>query len=341
MTPERPARTSVAAALLALFLVPLGSVAAPSRAAPSACPEHYFGGAAPDLVRPQLAAETRELCFRQFAVVHSGVSRTPLAAAEHLTRDRVEAARGLRRENAFHEEERLPPEQRARLADYARSGFDRGHMAPSGDMATPEAQAESFSLANMVPQDPGSNRCLWEGIESAVRDLAVREGEVWVLTGPLFQGEALRRLNGRVLVPTALYKAVYLPSRREAAAYVAPNAPGMDWRAVPLAELRDLAGIEAFPAAPAEARARAMRLPEPRPHNVGGGCERGGQVAASQAQQPPPPPPGGQPQPVPSAPSAAPGGGTGAGAGGYALMAVAALVAVVAGFLLYRALGRR
>src|SRR5215218_8060797 len=213
------------------------------------------------------------------------------------------AALGLERENVFHAEERLPPEERAHLADYARSGLDRGHMAPSGDMPTPEAQAESFSLANMAPQDPGSNRCLWEGIESAVRDLAVREGEVWVLTGPLFQGETLRRLNGRVLVPTGLYKAVYLPSRRETAAYVAPNAPGMDWRAVSVAELRALAGIDAFPAAPTEARTRALRLPEPRPHNVGGGCDRGEQVAANQPRQPPLPP-GGQTPPAPSAPAA-------------------------------------
>ncbi len=327
-------RGRLALAVLAL----VGGLVGAAAAAPSACPQHHPGGAAPDIVRPQLAAETRELCFREYSVVHSGVSRTPLAAAEHLTRERVRAARELRRENAFHEEERLPPEQRARLADYARSGFDRGHMAPSGDMGTPEAQAESFSLANMAPQDPGSNRCLWEGIESAVRDLAVREGEVWVLTGPLFQGETLRRLNGRVLVPTGLYKAIYVPSRREAAAYVAPNAPGMEWRAVPLAELRELAGIDAFPAAPAEARTRALRLPEPRPHNVGGGCERGEQVAANQPRQPPPPQ-GSQTRPIPSASSAAPTGGT--GAGGYTLMAVAALVAVVAGVLLYRVLGRR
>jgi endonuclease G len=183
----------------------------------------------------------------------------------------------------------------------------------------------------MVPQDPGSNRCLWEGIESAVRDLTIREGEVWVLTGPLFHGETLRRLNGRVLVPTGLYKAVYLPSRREAAAYVTPNAPGMEWRAVSVAELRDLAGIDAFPAA---SGTRALQLPEPRPHNVGGGCERGEQVAGNQPRQLPPPP-GSQTRPPPSAP----GGGT--GGGGYTLMAGAALVALVAGVLLYRVLGRR
>ena len=251
-------------------------------AAPSACPEHYPGGLAPDILRPTLAERARELCFRSYAVLHSGVSRTALAAAEHLTRERVQAARGLERENAFHEEERLPPEERAQLADYARSGFDRGHVAPSGDMPTPEAQAESFSLANMVPQDPGSNRCLWEGIESAVRDLATREGEVFVLTGPIFRGQTLRQLNGRVLVPTDLFKAVYVPSRGEAAAYVAPNAPGLDWRAVPLSELRELAGLDVYPspaaggeeacAAPARAAAAqcGRRLRAHGRHRAGG-----------------------------------------------------------------------
>ncbi len=112
MTPERPARIG-AAALLALFLIPLGGLAAPSRAAPSACPEHYFGGAAPDLVRPQLAAETRDLCYQHFAVVHSGVSRTPLAAAEHLTRERVLAAQGLQR-SALNGMAGAPPRSRVR-----------------------------------------------------------------------------------------------------------------------------------------------------------------------------------------------------------------------------------
>src|SRR4051794_2404321 len=163
-------RPATLIATLALAVALPGAAAA----APSVCPEHHPGGLAPDILRPALAERARELCFHGYAVLHSGVARTALAAAEHLTRERVQAARGLERENAFHAEERLPPEERAHLADYAHSGFDRGHVAPSGDMPTPEAQAESFSLANMVPQDAGSNRCLWEGIESAVRDLATR-----------------------------------------------------------------------------------------------------------------------------------------------------------------------
>jgi len=306
-----------------------------AQAAASACPEHHAGGVAPDILRAALAAETRELCFEEYSVLYSGISRTPLAAAEHLTRVRIEGAQGLRRENAFHEEERLPPDQRARLGDYARSGFDRGHMAPAGDMATPEGQAESFSLANMVPQDPGSNRCLWERIESAVRDLALAEGEVWVLTGPIFQGEELGRLNRQVLVPTSLYKAVYLPSRQAAAAYVAPNAPGTAWRTVSLAELRDLAGLDAFPTLTPDVQARVLRLPEPRPHNPRSGCgEAGTTVTADHRSAAPRGPSPGSATP-PATRSA------GSGWSSNFVLIVAALVAGIACILLYRVLGRR
>ncbi|WP_082012924.1 DNA/RNA non-specific endonuclease [Belnapia sp. F-4-1] len=306
------------------------------QAAASACPQHHAGGVAPDILRPALAAETRELCFKEYSVLYSGISRTPLAAAEHLTHARIKEAQDLRREGAFHEEERLPPDQRARLGDYARSGFDRGHMAPAGDMATPEGQAESFSLANIVPQDPGSNRCLWERIESAVRDLAFKEGEVWVLTGPIFQGKELERLNRRVLVPTSLYKAVYLPSRREAAAYIAPNAPGTAWRTVSLAELRDLAGLDAFPTLAPDVRARAMRLPEPRPQNPRGGCGEAG-TAVTADHRPATTTRGPSPGPVtPPATRSA-----GSGWSGNLVLIVAALAASIACYLLYRVLGRR
>ena len=111
-------RPATLIATLALAAALSGTAAA----VPSACPEHYPGGLAPDILRPALAERARELCFRSYAVLHSGVSRTALAAAEHLTRERVQAARGLERENVFHEEERLPPEERAHLGSSCYSG---------------------------------------------------------------------------------------------------------------------------------------------------------------------------------------------------------------------------
>ena len=253
-------RVSVA---LAALLVAVGTNA---HAASTDCPEHFAGGAAPDLVNAKLNQKARALCFQQFAVLHSGITRTPLYSAEHLTRDRVAAAKGLERPdaNAFHPDPRLPPDERAELNDYKRSGFDRGHLAPNGDMSFPEAQQESFSLANMLPQVPENNRGVWSEIESAVRHLTNQRGELYVVTGPLFQGVNLQRIGGRVLVPTHVFKAVYDPKRTEAGAYIAPNEPGGAYQRVPLAELESAAGISLFPGLPASAKGRLMDLPEPK-----------------------------------------------------------------------------
>jgi endonuclease G len=64
---------------------------------PSACPEHFFENQAPDLLNPKLTAETTELCFSAFSAEHSGITRTPLWSAEHLTAARILAARQLPR----------------------------------------------------------------------------------------------------------------------------------------------------------------------------------------------------------------------------------------------------
>ena len=241
-------------AILALFVL---LWAAPAAAA--GCPEHFAGGTEPVLVDPRLATRARELCFRGYAVLHSGTTRTPLWSAE-----RVEAARGVERTNLFHAEERLPPGERAELADYARSGYDRGHLAPSADMPDAESQAESFSLANMVPQARKLNAGLWSAIEIAVRDRARRGGELYVVTGPIFRGTNLTALRGRVVVPTAVFKAIHDPKRGTAGAYLAPNEDEAGWEAVSIARLRELSGIDVFPSLPEGIKAAAPRLPEPR-----------------------------------------------------------------------------
>ncbi len=238
-------------------------------ASPTQCPEHFAAGRAPDLLNPRLAAGTRALCFDDFAVLHSALTRTPLYAAEHLTADRIEAARKTPRQGEFHAEPALPPDERADLADYARSGFDRGHMAPSGDMPDPAAQQQSFSLANMIPQAPRLNRGLWEGIESAVRTLAERRGELYVVSGPIFRGDQLSTV-GHVVVPTYVFKAVLDPARRSAAAYVAENTEDPNWKPASMAQLAGLTGIEIFPDLPPRARVAMMRLPKPTPHGYAG-----------------------------------------------------------------------
>lgn len=242
-----------------LAVVVLGAAAR----ADDVCPALFADGRAPALTNPKLAARTVPLCFEAFAVLHSGIARTPLYAAEHLTRASVADARTVARDNSFHEEARLPEDQRASLEDYVRSGFDRGHLAPAGDMPTLSAQAESFSLANIVPQNRVLNRGLWADIEESVRRLASRRGSIFVVTGVIFSGDAVQQIRGGVLVPTRLFKALYDPASGQAGAYLARNDDSRDWRAVSIDELNRESGIDVFPGLPAAARTAAMSLPDP------------------------------------------------------------------------------
>ena len=235
------------------------ALAGPAVAGAVECPQHFAAGREPRVARPGLLASTQMLCFQGFAVLHSGVTRTGLYAAERLTRESIEQARVTPRRNSFHAERRLAPGERAELADYDRSGFDRGHLAPSGDMPDEEADRESFSLANMAPQVPSVNRGVWAGIEAVVQGDAARRGTLYVVTGTAFAAPELASV-GHVLVPTHLWKAVYDPARRQAGAYLVENADGASWRQVGLVALAELTGIEPFPGL----AARAMRLPGPR-----------------------------------------------------------------------------
>jgi endonuclease G len=135
-------------------------------------------------------------------------------------------------------------------------------MAPSVDMPDAASQAESFTLANMVPQAPRLNRGVWEGIETAVRDLTTTNGDVYVVTGPIFQGSQLKALKGRVLVPSDAFKAIYEPGKNLAGAYVCTNTAEAICREVSIDELTALSGIDVFPGVPAEVKSMPMALPD-------------------------------------------------------------------------------
>ena len=243
-----------------------------AEAAATSCPQIFMGSQPPQLTDAKIAQKTRELCFSEFAVLFSGLTRTPLYSAEHMDSLRIRTARHQHRQDAeetFHEEERLPSDERSWLSDYSRSGFDRGHLSPNGDFDNPKAQGESFSLANMMPQNADNNRNLWEGIEEATRTMASRYGEIWVVTVPIFPGAKTTWLKDRVAVPSQIAKAVYVPSKNAAGVYLVNNQSGMKWSAISLERLRELSGIDVFPALPSNIKVSAMNLPEPTPHEGG------------------------------------------------------------------------
>jgi len=240
--------------ILFLYVV----IAIAINAAPTSCRGIYFDNNAPDILNPKLAPKTKELCYDEFAVMHSGISRTPLWSAEYLVGSKLNIK--VDRTNDFRPEMRLSASDRAELSDYARSGYDRGHMAPARDFNTIQAESECFSLANMIPQNSNNNRKLWAGIEEATRALAKQKGKLYVVTGPIFEGSNLQRIGGRVLVPTKIFKAIYDPTDNQGAAYLVNNAPGNNYQVVSIAQVEQIAGIRIFPKMSPASKKNAMQL---------------------------------------------------------------------------------
>jgi len=262
--------------LVTLALALLASPALASARAPT-CPQLFAGGQPPALLNPKLGQRTTLLCNDAYVVLASGVTRGAVWSAEHPTVASLDAARATPREGQFHVEDRLPPGDQARLEDYRRSGFDRGHMAPSGDMPDAQSQQQTFSLANMVPQAPELNRGVWAGIETAVRHLAQRRGELFVVTGPAFQGQSLKTIGpDGVLVPSATWKAVHDPRSGGAGAYVCSNAASPRCGTMSVATLAGTIGIDPFPALPADVKAEMMALPRPEASRYAPGHRRRG-----------------------------------------------------------------
>ena len=246
--------------IMAVFTVLIGMSSAQADDL-SQCSQSFYGGVYPEFTNPKLSNNTQALCMDGFAVMYSGVSRTPLWSAEYLDRNRLQQAKEIDREDSFHEESRLPKSMRAKLSDYSGSGYDRGHLAPNGNMANRSQQYDSFSLANIAPQSPRNNRYIWRNIESATRYLTQQYGEVYTVTGVAFTDKKTKQLADRVLVPSHFFKAVYIPASNQAAVYYAPNDESERIEVISLDELTRKIGIDVLPVLDAQTKAQAFDLP--------------------------------------------------------------------------------
>ncbi len=225
------------------------------------CSQSFYGGIYPEFTNTKLSNQTQALCMDGFAVMYSGISRTPLWSAEYLDRTRLQQAKQIDREDSFHEESKLPESARASLSDYSGSGYDRGHLAPNADMATRSQQYDSFSLANIAPQSPRNNRYIWRNIESATRYLTQQYGEVYTVTGVAFTNSKTKQLANRVLVPSHFFKAVYIPATNQAGVYYAPNDESERIDVISVDELTAETGIDVLPMLDTQTKTQAFDLP--------------------------------------------------------------------------------
>ncbi|KAF9557691.1 hypothetical protein CPC08DRAFT_819754 [Agrocybe pediades] len=201
--------------------------------------------------------------------------RHPAWTAEHLTRSSVSKPAGEsggdRQNSKFIEDESLPSPFRARLQDYFRSGYDRGHMVPAADAkSSQEAMNETFLLSNIAPQvGDGFNRHYWAYLEDWCRRLTGSFQDVYIFTVPLYlpkqEADGKWRVTHEVIgsppnvsVPTHFAKVVLTTKP------VSPSTPDIlelstGAFVLPNAIIRDDAPLESF-VVPVEAVERAAGL---------------------------------------------------------------------------------
>ena len=146
---------------------------------------------------------------RGFAVGFSNKHRQPLWVIYKLTAEELQTE-PHKRSNRFRHDHLI--RQSAYPKEYTRSGFDRGHLAPAADMVfSKQTMLDSFLMSNMSPQLPGFNRGVWKRLEDLVRTIALKEKEIYVVTGAIFPSaaEAKHLQSGSITIPAAFYKVIY------------------------------------------------------------------------------------------------------------------------------------
>jgi endonuclease G len=146
--------------------------------------------------------------------------------------------------------------------DYSGSGYDRGHMTPSGDRtrSIPD-NSSTFLMTNMIPQLGANNQGAWEDFESYLRTLAQAGQEIYIVSG--VYGNIGTIAQGRVVIPQYTWKvALVLPNGTNdlqritkgtrTIAIITPNFPPLNinatWRQfrVSVNEVENLTGYNFF-----------------------------------------------------------------------------------------------
>ena len=140
--------------------------------------------------------------------------------------------------------------------DYSRSSYDRGHMAPAGDMKWSwQAMQESFYMTNICPQDRNLNSGDWNTLEERARGWATAFEKLYIVCGPIVPDTPQTIGYNKVAVPDAFFKVLLCQNngKWQAIGFLYDNVAGhrpMSQYCKTIDEIEALTGIDFFPALP-------------------------------------------------------------------------------------------
>lgn len=173
--------------------------------------------------------------------------------AYELTKD--ETNKRFERTDKFIPDPQVTTET-ANNADYAGAGYDRGHLAPAADMGWSKVTVEeSFYYSNMSPQEPSFNRGIWKKTEELVRDWAIENNSLYIVTGPVLVDGLKTIGKNQVSVPKYYYKVIldYSQPSVKGIGFIMPNADSKEspnYFAVSIDSIEQFTGLDFFPLLP-------------------------------------------------------------------------------------------
>ena len=232
---------------LILALVSVSSFAWTQRAPfpPAQCQAHAPYGF------PQTAG-VQPLCQQAYLVGYDAAAKLPKYVTYELLPQNALGC--VARTNAFAANQFVP--NGAVPGDYAGTGYDKGHMAPDGDLSwDPQVEYESFLMTNMSPQAGSLNRGIWKLLETSVRGWAVQRNQSYTVYVGGVYGAGDKTIGKGVVVPHGFYKIVINNQTKEIAGWAFPHvAPypnlGNDLTKfrLPIAQIEQAGGVKfAFP----------------------------------------------------------------------------------------------
>lgn len=116
----------------------------------------------------------------------------------------------IKKRPPFYSEKSIPVKYRSEPEDYTRSGYDRGHLANHADFDySANLIYQTYSMANIVPQNPELNRHEWVKAEKYERNTAKTLGYVNVINLVYYNNNPTRIGKNKVAVPTEFVKVIY------------------------------------------------------------------------------------------------------------------------------------
>ena len=144
----------------------------------------------------------------------------------------------------------------ANYRNYKKSGYDKGHLVPAGDMRfSLDAFNDTFYTSNISPQNHDFNAGIWNRLEQKTRYWTKKYGQLYVITGGVLNDNLKSIGQEKVSVPNQFYKILldYTDSDVKAIAFLMPNKnvnKALYKYVVSIDKIEQLTGVDFFPALP-------------------------------------------------------------------------------------------